>query len=67
MYPQDDWVGFALGLPVRDKRNFRYCTAGVVLLGVAAERVVGEPLPEFSRRVLLGPLGIEEARWPHTP
>ena len=67
MYPREDWVGFALGLPARDERSFSYCTAGVVLLGVALERAVGAPLPEFARRELFAPLGIEEARWPHTP
>jgi CubicO group peptidase (beta-lactamase class C family) len=67
MYPQDDWVGFALGLPVRQETGFSYCTAGVVLLGVALERAVGEPLPEFARRELFTPLGIEAAEWKHTP
>jgi len=67
MYPREDWVGFALGLPVRETRGFSYCTAGVVLLGIALERAVGEPLPEFARRELLAPLGIADARWPRTP
>jgi CubicO group peptidase (beta-lactamase class C family) len=67
MYPQDDWVGFALGLPVREQRGFSYCTAGVVLLGVALERAVDEPLSEFARHELLAPLEIVEARWPRTP
>jgi CubicO group peptidase (beta-lactamase class C family) len=67
MYPQDDWVGFALGLPVREETGYSYCTAGVVLLGAALERAVGEPLPEFARRELFAPLGIAEAQWPRTP
>lgn len=67
MYPQEDWVEFALGLPVRDERSFSYCTAGVVLLGIALERAVGEPLPEFARRELFEPLGIADAEWQHTP
>ena len=67
MYPSDDWVGFALGLPLREETAFSYCTAGVVLLGVALERAVGEPLPEFARRELFEPLGIARAEWPQTP
>jgi CubicO group peptidase (beta-lactamase class C family) len=67
MYPQEDWAGFALGLPVREETGFSYCTAGVVLLGVALERAVGGSLPEFARRELFGPLGIAEAQWQHTP
>jgi len=60
-------VGFALGMPLREETAFSYCTAGVVLLGVALERAVGEPLPEFARRELFEPLGIARAEWPQTP
>ena len=67
MYPADDWVGFALGLPVRTTRGFSYCTAGVVCLGVALERALGEPLPDFAERELFGPLGIDRWHWPQTP
>jgi CubicO group peptidase (beta-lactamase class C family) len=67
MYPQEDWVGFALGLPVRAETGFSYCTAGVVALGVALERALNEPLPAFARRELFAPLGIEDAEWPSTP
>ena len=67
MYPADDWVGFALGLPVRGTRGFSYCTAGVVCLGVALERALGEPLPDFAERELFAPLGIDRWHWPLTP
>jgi CubicO group peptidase (beta-lactamase class C family) len=67
MYPEEDWVAFAMALPVRAETGFSYCTAGVVLLGVALECAVGEPLPEFARRELFAPLGIAEAEWHHTP
>lgn len=67
MYPREDWVGFALGLPVRESRDFSYCTAGVVSLGVALERAVGGSLTEFARSELFDPLGIEQAEWQKTP
>jgi CubicO group peptidase (beta-lactamase class C family) len=67
MYPQEDWVGFALELPVREGTAFSYCTAGVVVLGVALERAVGGSLPEFARSELFEPLGIEHAEWQTTP
>jgi CubicO group peptidase (beta-lactamase class C family) len=67
MYPQEDWVGFALGLPVREETGFSYCTAGVVLLGVALEHALGESLPEFATRELFTPLEIAKAEWQHTP
>ena len=34
MYPREDWVQFALDLPVHGGQGFSYCTAGVVTLGV---------------------------------
>lgn len=67
MYPQDDWLGFALGLPLRSSKGFSYCTAGVVALGIGLERVLGEPLSEFARRALFAPLGVERAEWARTP
>jgi CubicO group peptidase (beta-lactamase class C family) len=67
MYPQEDWLGFALGLPLRETTGFSYCTAGVVALGIALERALGEPLSDFARRELFDPLGIERAEWQQTP
>ena len=78
MYLVEDWGQFALDLPIRaypggaksrspSSRSFSYCTAGIVLLGIALGRAVGEPLSDFARQVLFAPLGIERAEWPSTP
>jgi CubicO group peptidase (beta-lactamase class C family) len=67
MYPREDWVQFALDLPIRHGTEFSYCTAGVVLLGVALELGVGEPLAAFARRELFDPLEITDAEWQQTP
>ena len=67
MYPREDWLAFALGLPLREDRSFSYCTAGVVAFGIALERTLGEPLSAFARRELFEPLGIERAEWQQTP
>jgi CubicO group peptidase (beta-lactamase class C family) len=67
MYPRQDWLAFALGLPIREARTFSYCTAGVVALGIGLERALGEPLPVFAQRELFEPLGIDRAEWQLTP
>ena len=67
MYPQEDWLGFGLRLPLRRSRGFSYCTAGVVALAVALERALGEPLSNFAERELFTPLGIVGAQWVYTP
>ena len=43
--------------------TFEYNSAAVFLLGIAIEKAVGMPLPEYADEVLFGPLGILERRW----
>ena len=67
MYPLEDWLALALGLPLREERTFSYCTAGVVALGIGLERALGEPLAAFAQGELFDPLGIDRAEWQQTP
>jgi CubicO group peptidase (beta-lactamase class C family) len=79
MYPVEDWVRFALDLPVRGflrgsepatqpyGRSFSYCTAGAVVLGDVLRIVTGLPADEFADRRLFGPLGIRSVRWVYSP
>jgi CubicO group peptidase (beta-lactamase class C family) len=67
MYPREDWLQFALDLPVRGKNEFSYCTAGVVALGVAVASALGESLSTFAARELFPAAAIDRFSWPRTP
>ncbi len=71
MYPTDDWVKFALDLPMDEKRNvgekWAYFTAGVVLLGDIINKSVPEGLEQYADKKLFQPLGITKYQWEYTP
>lgn len=75
MHATDEWTRFVLDLPTmpgwsRDASGlgpFRYCTAGVFLLGQAIEMAAGRSLDEFTHDALFRPLGIEKYEWYRSP
>ena len=71
MYPTDNWVSFALNLPM-DKtktigKNWDYFTAGVVLLGDIIDKNVPGGLVAYADKKLFAPLGITHYEWQYTP
>ncbi len=71
MYPQDDWVRWALNLPMAANREpgdaWRYFTAGAVILGDILHNAVPGGLEAYADEKLFRPLGISNYRWQHTP
>jgi len=69
MYRRSDWVEFALEIPMAGEpgRDMSYCSAGVMLLGHIIAARAQMKLEEFAATHLLGPLGIVNVRWLHSP
>lgn len=70
MYPTENWVNFALNLPVNHTRpagEWHYFTAGVVLLGDILNKSVPGGLEKYADTKLFKPLGIKEYKWQYTP
>jgi CubicO group peptidase (beta-lactamase class C family) len=71
MYPTDDWVKFALDLPMDDKTSvgekWRYFTAGIVLLGDILDKSVPGGLEKYADQKLFQPLSIKDYKWQYTP
>jgi CubicO group peptidase (beta-lactamase class C family) len=71
MYPTSDWVRFALSVPMDDKtavgEQWRYFTAGVVVLGDIINKSVPGGLDRYADQKLFRPLGILKYQWQYTP
>ncbi len=71
MYPTENWVKFALDLPIdslkTNGKQWDYFTAGVVLLGDILNKSVPEGLEKYADKTLFKPLGIKNYQWQYTP
>jgi CubicO group peptidase (beta-lactamase class C family) len=62
----NEWVKFALAMPMKyaPGEKFGYCSPGYHLLSSVVTAVTHEPLVDFGKKHLFGPLGIQEVIWP---
>jgi CubicO group peptidase (beta-lactamase class C family) len=62
----NEWVKFALALPMKyaPGEKFGYCSPGYHLLSSVVTAKAHEPLVDFGRKNLFGPLGIKDVTWP---
>lgn len=70
MYPTQNWVKFALDLPMSGNetgKKWSYFTAGVVVTGDILDKTVPEGLKNYADKKLFQPLGITRYQWQFTP
>ena len=70
MYPTDNWVKFALDLPMTANKigeNWNYFTSGVVVAGDILDKSVPKGLENYADKKLFKPLGITNYKWQFTP
>jgi CubicO group peptidase (beta-lactamase class C family) len=71
MYPTNNWVKFALDLPMDSTKlngeQWDYFTAGVILLGDILNKSVPDGLEKYADKKLFQPLDIKNYRWEYTP
>lgn len=70
MYPTENWVKFALDVPMTDNtigKKWNYFTAGVVITGDILDKSVPKGLENYADKKLFQPLGITIYQWQFTP
>jgi CubicO group peptidase (beta-lactamase class C family) len=70
MYPTDNWIKFALDLPMTENKpgeKWSYFTTGAVLTGDILDKSVPNGLENYAAQKLFNPLGISNYKWQYTP
>jgi len=69
MYQAEDWVNFALNLPMAHPPGeyWAYNSASLILLSEIIMQATGRAVPLFADKYLMQPLGITDFRWGFSP
>ena len=75
MYPEKSWTRFTWSLPEAPGWTraddglgpWRYCTAGVFLLGQSIQRAAATPIDAYIETRILAPLDIKRMHWDRSP
>ena len=69
LYASDDWVEFALALPMSNSpgETWVYASVNTFLLGLVVEEAADRLLSSYAETELFEPLGIAEYTWASTP
>lgn len=71
MYPQKNWVNWALNLPMAKNKkpgeHWAYFSAGCIILGNLLNTILPNGLEVYCKEKLFKPLGITNYKWQYTP
>ena len=69
MYKSNDWVEFALTLPIVSQpgEHWAYNSASLWLVGEMISKTSSMKIPDFAKRYLFDPLGITDFQWGFSP
>ena len=69
MYKSDDWVEYALNLPIAHNpgEHWAYNSASLWLVGEIISKESNLSIPEFADQYLFEPLGINDVQWWFSP
>jgi len=69
MYKTDDWIEFALNLPMAQTPGVQwaYNSASLILLSEIISQKTGQAVTLFAEKYLIKPLGITDIRWGFSP
>jgi CubicO group peptidase (beta-lactamase class C family) len=69
MYQADDWLEYALNLPMayQPGEHWAYNSASLWLVGEMISKTSGMAIPEFAEKYLFEPIGIKDFKWGYSP